>query len=138
MLENRRPGERPDRHPAAGTGERTSPRFGRDRSRQDACPTVRPRCFGVRPGFSGSEIAEQLRRGVHECPGCPMHDYFERCRAGTLPHTATDRGAALAEAHTLRVVNNPAPCPGLGRNYVRAGEAHSGSEITRGLETEEI
>src|SRR5260370_14008459 len=38
MLENRLPGERPDRHPAAGTWERTSPRFRRDRSRRDACP----------------------------------------------------------------------------------------------------
>src|SRR5580692_325532 len=63
MLENRLSGERPDRHPAAGTWERTSPRFRRDRSRRDACPTVRPRCFGVRPGFSGSEIAEQLQPG---------------------------------------------------------------------------
>jgi phage terminase large subunit-like protein len=24
-------------------------------------------------------------RGVHEGPGCPMYDYFQRCRAGTLP-----------------------------------------------------
>ena len=70
MLENRLPGERPDRHPAAGTGERTSPRFRRDRSRRDPCPTVRPRCFGVRPGFSGSEIAEQLR-GVDLACFCP-------------------------------------------------------------------
>ena len=70
MLENRLPGERPDRHPAAGTWERTSPRFRRDRSRRDACPTVRPRCFGVRPGFSGSEIAEQLR-GVDLACFCP-------------------------------------------------------------------
>ena len=70
MLENRLPGERPDRHPAAGTGERTSPRFRRDRSRRDACPTVRPRCLGVRPGFSGSEIAEQLR-GVDLACFCP-------------------------------------------------------------------
>src|SRR5580704_14462482 len=36
MLENRLPGERPDRYPAAGTWERTSPRFRRDRSRRDA------------------------------------------------------------------------------------------------------
>src|SRR5256885_7290958 len=43
MLENRLPGEPPDRHPAAGTWERTSPRFHRDRSRRDACPTLRPR-----------------------------------------------------------------------------------------------
>src|ERR1700730_6545068 len=70
MLENRLPGERPDRHPASGTWERTSPRFRRDRSRRDACPTVRPRCFGVRPGFSGSEIAEQLR-GVDLACFCP-------------------------------------------------------------------
>src|ERR1700732_3512353 len=39
MQENRVPGERPDRHPAAGIWERTSPRFHRDRSRRDACPT---------------------------------------------------------------------------------------------------
>ena len=70
MQENRVPGERLDRHPAAGTWERTSPRFRRDRSRRDACPTVRPRCFGVRPGFSGSEIAEQLR-GVDLACFCP-------------------------------------------------------------------
>src|SRR5580704_10202533 len=43
MQENRLPGERPDRHPAAGIWERTSPRFRRDRSRRDACPTLRPR-----------------------------------------------------------------------------------------------
>src|SRR6202040_917691 len=43
MLENRLPGERPDRHPAAGIWERTSPRFRRDRSRRDACPTLRLR-----------------------------------------------------------------------------------------------
>jgi hypothetical protein len=43
MQENRLPGERPDRHPAAGIWERTSPRFHRDRSRRDACPTLRPR-----------------------------------------------------------------------------------------------
>ena len=42
----------------------------RDRSRRDACPTVRPRCFGVRQGFSGSEIAEQLR-GVDLACFCP-------------------------------------------------------------------
>jgi hypothetical protein len=43
MQENRLPGERPNRHPAAGIWERTSPRFHRDRSRRDACPTLRPR-----------------------------------------------------------------------------------------------
>src|SRR6202030_4433735 len=43
MQENRLPGERPDRHPAAGIWERTPPRFRRDRSRRDACPTLRPR-----------------------------------------------------------------------------------------------
>ena len=43
MQENRLPGERPYRHPAAGIWERTSPRFHRDRSRRDACPTLRPR-----------------------------------------------------------------------------------------------
>src|ERR1700730_10929735 len=43
MQENRLPGERPDRHPAAGIWERTPSRFRRDRSRRDACPTLRPR-----------------------------------------------------------------------------------------------
>src|ERR1700738_2589513 len=43
MQEDRLPGERPDRHPAAGIWERTSPRFHRDRSRRDACPTLPPR-----------------------------------------------------------------------------------------------
>ena len=56
MLENRLPGARPDRHQAAGIWERTSPRFHRDRSRRDACPTVRPRCFGVRPGFRAARL----------------------------------------------------------------------------------
>ena len=43
MQENRLPGERPDRHPTGGIWERTPPRFRHDRSRRDACPTLRPR-----------------------------------------------------------------------------------------------
>src|ERR1700720_2697959 len=42
MQENSLPGERPDRHPAAGIWERTSPRFHRDRSRRDLAQLCGP------------------------------------------------------------------------------------------------
>jgi len=77
MQENRPPDSRLDRHPAAGTWERTSPRFHRDRSRPDACPTLRPGALGVRPGFSASEIADQLSSVDLAC-FCPTG---QACRA---------------------------------------------------------
>ena len=71
---NVRTDTQPRRH-----GSEPSPRFRRDRSRRDPCPTVRPRCFGVRPGFSGSEIAEQLRGVDLACFGPTRQPSGEFC-----------------------------------------------------------
>jgi hypothetical protein len=54
MQENRGPGERLDRHPAAGTWERTSHRFHRDRSRRP--DSAAPVPLGCGQGFRAARL----------------------------------------------------------------------------------
>src|SRR6202049_2757907 len=104
IQENRLPGERPDRHPAAGIWERTSPRFHRDRSRRDACPTLRPRpennpVKGPTPSRRdmGANQARNLfipdRSG--RSPGSLFSCIFWKFRSSSLPARQNSLGSAV-------------------------------------------